>query len=109
MIPAPLLAKQKTFTTEGAEHAESGGEEEGESVGSDVVSCVEASTIPLLGRIESCKKQGLTPDFEGESGTRKNREGTEIGMFNHSMIQSLNDSLNLSSLLFCHFPRMVNE
>jgi len=85
-----------------------GGEEEGESVGSDVVSCVEVGRS-LLGRIEPCKKQGLTPDFEGESGTRKNREGTEIGMFNHSMIQSLNDSLNLSSLLLRHFPRMINE
>jgi hypothetical protein len=103
VIPAPLLAKQKTFTAKGAEHAESGGE--GEGVGSDVVSCVEIGRSLLLGKIRPCKKQGLTPDFEGESGTRKNREGTEIGMFNHSMIQSL----NLSSLLFRHFPRMINE
>jgi len=30
-------------------------------MGSDVVSCVEAGMIPLLGRIEPYKKQGLVP------------------------------------------------
>jgi hypothetical protein len=38
----------------------------GERAGSDVVSCVEAGRSLLLGRIEPCKKQGLTPDPAGK-------------------------------------------
>ena len=50
-------------------------------MGSDVVSCVEAGMIPLLGRIEPCKKQGLTPGARGRGtgNAGKTKEGETRG------------------------------
>jgi hypothetical protein len=54
------------------------------SVGSDVVSCMEASRSLLLERTKPCKKQGLTPDSAEERGESKSpsRKGLVVSTFN---------------------------
>ena len=71
-FPVLVQAERGTWKAE----CGTGNGECGESVGSDVVSCVEANRSLLLGRIMACKKQGLTPGCEGACRTGNAEGGT---------------------------------